>query len=60
MEDTILRRTWAEIDLDALEHNYNVARQKIGPGVKYLGVVYYEKLRIGKALLGRDRFDGPA
>ena len=39
MEDTILRRTWAEIDLDALEHNYNVARQKIGPGVKYLGVV---------------------
>ena len=39
MEDTILRRTWAEIDLDALEHNYNVARQKIGPNVKYLGVV---------------------
>ena len=39
MEDTILRRTWAEIDLDALEHNYNVARQNIGPGVKYLGVV---------------------
>ena len=39
MEDTILRRTWAEIDLDALEHNYNVARQKIGHGVKYLGVV---------------------
>ena len=38
MEST-LRRTWAEIDLDALEHNYNVARQKIGPGVKYLGVV---------------------
>ena len=34
-----MRRTWAEIDLDALEHNYNVARQKIGPGVKYLGVV---------------------
>ena len=22
-----------------MEHNYNVARQKIGPGVKYLGVV---------------------
>ena len=39
MEDTILRRTWAEIDLDALAHNYNVARQQMGPGVKYLGVV---------------------
>ena len=39
MEDAILRRTWAEIDLDALEHNYNAARRKTGPGVRYLGVV---------------------
>ena len=39
MEDTILRRTWAEIDLDALEHNYRKARQLTGPKVKYMGVV---------------------
>ena len=39
MEDTILRRAWAEIDLDALAHNYQQARRKIGPNVKYLGVV---------------------
>ena len=39
MEDTILRRTWAEIDLDALAHNYYQARKLTGPGVKYLGVV---------------------
>ena len=39
MEETILRRTWAEIDLDALAHNYQQARGLIGPGVKYLGVV---------------------
>lgn len=39
MDDTILRRTWAEIDLDALEHNYRQARGLIGPHVKYLGVV---------------------
>ena len=39
MEDTILRRTWAEIDLDALEHNYRQARRLIGPKVRYLGVV---------------------
>ena len=39
MEDTILRRTWAEIDLDALAHNYERARKRIGPNVKYLGVV---------------------
>ncbi len=39
MEDTILRRTWAEIDLDALAHNYRRARELTGPNVKYLGVV---------------------
>lgn len=39
MDETILRRTWAEIDLDALAHNYHQARRLTGPGVKYLGVV---------------------
>lgn len=39
MEERFLRRTWAEIDLDALEHNYQVARKIIGDQVKYLGVV---------------------
>ena len=39
MEETILRRTWAEINLDALTHNYQQARRLIGPGVKYMGVV---------------------
>ena len=39
MEETNLRRTWTEIDLDALAHNYRQARRRIGPGVKYLGVV---------------------
>ncbi len=38
MEST-LRRTWAEIDLDALAHNYNVLRKRIGENVKFLGVV---------------------
>ena len=39
MEEPVLRRTWAEIDLDALAHNYRQAREKTGPNVKYLGVV---------------------
>ena len=38
MEST-LRRTWAEIDLDALAHNYKTLRAHIGPNVKFLGVV---------------------
>ena len=38
MEST-LRRTWAEIDLDALAHNYRMLRAHVGPAVKFLGVV---------------------
>lgn len=37
--ETTLKRTWAEINLDALEHNYCVLRERIGSGVKFLGVV---------------------
>ncbi|MBR6004203.1 MAG: alanine racemase, partial [Lachnospiraceae bacterium] len=38
MEST-LKRTWSEIDLDALIYNYKKIREKIGPNVKFLGVV---------------------
>ncbi len=34
-----LKRTWAEIDLNSLENNYNVLRKMTGPKVKYLAVV---------------------
>lgn len=38
MEST-LRRTWSEIDLDALKHNYTVLKERVGKDVKFLGVV---------------------
>ena len=38
MEST-LKRTWSEIDLDALVYNYQKIREKIGENVKFLGVV---------------------
>ena len=34
-----LRRTWAEINLDALTHNYHTIRKHIGEDVRFLGVV---------------------
>lgn len=37
--DSTLKRTWAEIDLDALEHNYRVLRAQAGPQARFLGVV---------------------
>ena len=38
MENT-LKRTWAEIDLDHLTHNFEVIRRHVGDKVKLLGVV---------------------
>ncbi|MBO7600205.1 MAG: alanine racemase, partial [Lachnospiraceae bacterium] len=38
MEST-LKRTWSEIDLDALVHNYRTLRKRVGDNVKFLGVV---------------------
>ncbi len=32
-------RTWAEIDLTALEHNYRALRSNLEPGCKFVGVV---------------------
>ena len=43
--DSTLRRTWAEIDMDALAHNYETLRKRIGENVKFLGVVKAECLR---------------
>ncbi|MCI8496704.1 MAG: alanine racemase [Clostridiales bacterium] len=39
MQCHFLKRTWAEIDLDALSHNYRYIRSKAAPSVKIMGVV---------------------
>ena len=33
------RRTWAEISLPNLEHNYRALRAMLGPGCRFLGAV---------------------
>jgi len=37
--DSTLKRTWAEIDLDALAYNYRALRERIGAASRFLGVV---------------------
>ncbi len=56
-----LRRTWAEINMDALENNYRRLRERIGEHVKFLGVVKADayghgSVKVGKKLeeLGAD------
>ena len=35
----VLKRTWADISLDNLEHNYRTLREHVGKGPRFLGVV---------------------
>ena len=58
MEST-LRRTWAEINLDALIYNYNKIREKIGENVKFLGVVKADDYGHGLACDIVSHFDPP-
>lgn len=51
--DSTLKRTWAEIDLDALAHNYRVLRQKAGDDVKFLGVVKADAYGHGSVQVSR-------
>ena len=37
--EQLLRRTWAEIDLDALEHNFHTLQARVGPHTGVVGVV---------------------
>ena len=48
-----LRRTWAEIDMDALAHNYETLRKRIGENVKFLGVVKADAYGHGSVQVSR-------
>ena len=37
--DDLTKRTWAEVSLGAIEHNYRAMRAKLAPGVRYMGIV---------------------
>lgn len=37
--DARMKRTWAEVSLGAIEHNYRAMRAKLTPGTRFLGVV---------------------
>lgn len=49
-----LKRTWAEIDLDALEHNYTVLRRHVGEQVSFLGVVKADAYGHGSVQVARE------
>ena len=42
----VLKRTWADISLDNLEHNYRTLREHVGKGPRFLGVVKVRVLEV--------------
>ncbi|MBR5993189.1 MAG: alanine racemase [Lachnospiraceae bacterium] len=52
MEST-LKRTWSEIDLDALIHNYRTLKKRIGENVKFLGVVKADAYGHGSVMVAK-------
>ncbi|HEX7315601.1 MAG TPA: alanine racemase [Pyrinomonadaceae bacterium] len=56
MSDSVLaggRPTWAEIDLDALAWNFRAVRERVGPGVRVMGVVKADAYGHGAAACAR-------
>lgn len=53
MLESNLRRTWVEIDLDALIHNYSVLRQRMGQHAQLVGVVKADAYGHGAVQVGR-------
>ena len=51
--NSTLKRTWAEINLNALAHNYNTLRERIGSNVKFLGVVKADAYGHGSVQVSR-------
>ena len=50
----MLKRTWAEIDLDALRHNYETLTRKLPEGCRFLGVVKADAYGHGAVPVARE------
>ncbi len=50
----MLKRTWAEISLDALDHNYRVLTDNVPAGTKFLGVVKADGYGHGAVPVARE------
>lgn len=49
-----LSRTWAEISLDNLQHNYNLIKSKISPNTKFMAVVKADAYGHGAKVITKE------
>ena len=54
MTDTTFMRTWAEIDLDALDHNYRALRGETEESCRFLGLCKANAYGHGAAHIGPE------
>ena len=50
---TFLRRTWAEVDVDAVKNNYRKIRQAVGPETQIMCVIKADAYGHGAVFLAR-------
>ena len=50
---TFLRRTWAEVDIDALKHNFDVIRRSVDPKSRIMCVIKADAYGHGAVFLGK-------
>ena len=50
----MLKRTWAEVSLDALQHNYQVLTKDLPEGCRFLGVVKADAYGHGAVPVARE------
>ena len=48
-----LRRTWAEVDIDALKHNFDEIRASVDPKAKIICVIKADAYGHGAVFLGK-------
>ena len=53
----LLKRTWADVSLDHLSHNYKVLRQHVSPNCRFLGVVKADAYGHGAVPISRHLED---
>ena len=53
-KDDLLKRCWAEVDLDALAHNYHAIRDRVGQQVKVMGIVKADAYGHGDACIAAE------
>lgn len=51
--NTYLRRTWAEVDIDAVEHNFNIIKQTAGNNAKIMCVIKADAYGHGAVFLAK-------